>query len=118
MTGYGTWCPLHDWEMEGRECICDTRLTKPVKTRKTRHYKMLTSWCLEVFEVGEEFDSVLIKERVQNHDFSERWINSVKNIRAIPHEQKWANALKKHPDFECWYDNSRGKKKIWYRRIR
>lgn len=115
--GFGTYCPLHDWEMEGRECVCDTRLTKPVITHKTRQYIRIASWAKEVFEVGEEFDHVIFRKRVQNHDFSKRWTNSCKKITILgnSHNQKISRALKKHPDFEFEY---RRKKVIWYRRIR
>lgn len=115
--GFGTLCPLHDWEMQGRECICETRLTKPVKTKKLRHYIRIVSWTKEVFEVGEEFNHEELRVRVKKHDFSERFENSTKSIRilGVTHSQKIATALKKHPDFEYEY---RKRDAIWYRRIR
>ena len=117
IAGFGTYCPLHDWEMEGRECICATRLTKPVWTHKMRQYRRIVSWAKEVFEVGEEFDHSELRVRVSQHDFSDRWENSCKRIRILgqTHSQKISLALKKHPDFEHEY---RHNQKIWYRRIR
>tara|TARA_R100000734_G_C3267384_1_gene64273 strand:+ start:371 stop:724 length:354 start_codon:yes stop_codon:yes gene_type:complete len=117
MTGFGTYCPLHDWGMEDRECICDTRLTKPVATQKLKLYRQIVAWAKEVYEVGEEFDHPNFRIRVSRHDFSGRWKNSCKRIRTLGkiHNQKISTALKKHPDFEFHY-KARGK--IWYRRTR
>jgi len=114
-SGFGTYCPLHDWEMEGRECICDTRLTKPVKSVKMRYYRLLTSWTKEVIEVGEEFSAEILFEKLTIFDFSTRSPVSRKNETHLPGKQKLSQALKKHPDFTYRYSPQ---KKLWYRRIR